>query len=152
MKPLTLLLLLPGLLLWQGANADPLPAQDATPIVTVWFSPTCGCCKKWVSHLEENGFTVHSEARQDMAWLKHQLGIPENMASCHTARVGDYLIEGHVPASDIRRLLKEKPQATGLAAPGMPAGSPGMETDVATPPYQVLLFGGKHNRVFSVHH
>lgn len=148
MKPL-LLLLLALILPWQGVIAE--SATDADTI-TVWYSPTCGCCKKWVSHLEENGFTVRAQERQDMAWLKHQLGVPEAMASCHSARVGNYLIEGHVPASDIRRLLREQPQAAGLAAPGMPAGSPGMETGTPNPPWQVILFGGKQDRVFSVHH
>ncbi len=106
-------------------------------IVEVYKSPTCGCCAKWVEHLESHGFTVntHDVGNQKM---RAQAGITPSLGSCHTAMVGGYAIEGHVPAEDIKRLLKEKPRAVGLAVPDMPHGSPGMETG-RVDPYDVLL-------------
>lgn len=100
-------------------------SSTATPI-TVYKSSSCECCAKWVDHVRANGFlpTVHDE--EDMDAIKAQLGVPEAVRSCHTALAGKYLIEGHVPASDIKRLAKEQPRVTGLAVPGMPAGTPGM--------------------------
>jgi hypothetical protein len=97
--------------------------------VVVYKSPTCGCCKKWVSHLEKNGYTVevHNESRNKLSSIKGEMGVPRDLQSCHTAKIGGYVIEGHVPADVIARLLKEKPQIKGLAVPGMPMGSPGME-------------------------
>lgn len=111
------------------------------PLVEVWKSPACGCCKDWVAHLESNGFAVkvyetgNNEARA-------RLGMPVKFASCHTARVDGYLLEGHVPASEVHRMLKEKPKALGLAVPAMPVGSPGMdgpEYKGRKDPYDVLL-------------
>ena len=114
-------------------------AADAT--MTIYMSPTCGCCAKWVDHVKAAGFktVVHEETGMDT--VKESLGVPHDMRSCHTAQVDKYLIEGHVPAEDIMKLLAQKPKAAGLAAPGMPASSPGM----AVPgephePYDVLLF------------
>ena len=98
---------------------------ERTPI-KVWKDPNCGCCKLWVSHLEHNGFVVTVVDEGNKA-ARATLGMPERQASCHTAVVSGYVIEGHVPASDIRRLLKDKPKALGLAVPGMPIGSPGMD-------------------------
>lgn len=101
-------------------------ARAPKPSVEVWKSPTCGCCKDWVKHMEDNGFrvTVNDSGNPNArAWL----GIPQRLGSCHTAIVAGYAIEGHVPADDIHRLLREKPNAVGLAAPGMPIGSPGMD-------------------------
>ena len=97
--------------------------------VVVYKSPTCGCCKKWVSHLEQNGYTVEvrNEGRSKLSAIKSEMGVPGDLQSCHTARIGGYIIEGHVPADVIARLLEEKPQIKGLAVPGMPMGSPGME-------------------------
>lgn len=95
--------------------------------VIVYKSPTCGCCSEWVKHLKENGFSVKTEDLHNVNPIKAELGVPNQLRSCHTAKVGDYVIEGHVPAKDISRLLKEKPQVSGLAVPGMPMGSPGME-------------------------
>ncbi|OJW50799.1 MAG: metal-binding protein [Candidatus Accumulibacter sp. 66-26] len=110
----------------------------AADMVDVYKSPYCGCCEKWVEHLQKNGFKVNALNVKDVPGMRKSLGMPERVGSCHTAKVGAYLIEGHVPAVDIQRLLKEKPKAVGLAAPGMPQGSPGMET--ATPvPYDTLL-------------
>jgi hypothetical protein len=103
-----------------------LPTLAAAPVVEVWKDPNCGCCKDWIKHLEQNGFrTTVFETGNNGA--RASLGMPQKYGSCHTARVGGYVIEGHVPASDIQRLLKEKPQALGLAVPGMPIGSPGMD-------------------------
>lgn len=111
---------------------------SATEAVTVFKSPYCGCCGKWVEHLRQNGFQVETKDVSDVPAARRQLGMPEQYGSCHTAKVGNYLVEGHVPASDIRRLLKERPMALGLAVPSMPPGSPGMESD-RTIPYQTLL-------------
>ena len=113
-------------------------AAQATDIV-VYKSPSCGCCKKWVSHLEKNGYSVEVHNQHDMSPIKAEYGVPRRLQSCHTAKVGDYVIEGHVPADEIDRLLKEKPQITGLAVPGMPMGSPGMEGP-RKDPYEVLTF------------
>ena len=132
------------LLLAAGTALLPLGAAvraaPATPI-EVWKSPTCGCCKDWMAHLESSGFrvTARDEGNVD---ARARLGIPMQYGSCHTARVGGYAIEGHVPASEIRRLLKEKPAAIGLAVPAMPIGSPGMDgPDYGgrKDPYDVLL-------------
>jgi len=95
--------------------------------ITVYKSPTCGCCTKWVSHLQSNGFKVKAYNLNDMPSVKQQLGIAPKQQSCHTAVVDGYVIEGHVPAADIHRLLTEKPRIHGLTVPGMPMGSPGME-------------------------
>lgn len=112
--------------------------SDAADIV-VYKSPTCGCCKAWVDHLKQNGFTVAVHDRLNMDPVKREMGVPGRLQSCHTAQVGDYVIEGHVPAADIVRLLKEKLPVKGLTAPGMPQGSPGMEGPVSEP-YEVLAF------------
>lgn len=120
-----------------AARAD----DSAMPRVEVWKSPTCGCCKDWVAHLVSNGFIVKTfdNSNGDM---RTRLGMPVAYGSCHTARVGGYVLEGHVPASEIQRLLKERPQALGLAVPAMPIGSPGMdgpEYKGRKDPYDVLL-------------
>jgi hypothetical protein len=110
-----------------AALAAPLAARSQSkPLVEVWKSPTCGCCKVWVTHLEANGFAVKVNDIGNTG-MRGRLGIPAALGSCHTALVGGYAIEGHVPARDIRRLLAERPQAVGLAVPGMPIGSPGMD-------------------------
>lgn len=96
-------------------------------IVTVYKSPTCGCCKKWISHLEDNGFKVKAIDTKDMSNVKNMSGIPSGAGSCHTAIIDNYVIEGHVPANDIKQLLAEKRDVIGLTVPGMPMGSPGME-------------------------
>lgn len=95
--------------------------------ITVYKSPTCGCCKEWVKHLQANGFKVTAKDVSDVEPYKQANGVPPTLGSCHTARVNGYTIEGHVPAGDIQRLLKERPKVRGLAVPGMPTGSPGME-------------------------
>ena len=116
-------------------------AQGQTVLVEVWKSPTCGCCQEWITHLEANGFRVKVNDVGNTA-ARARLKIPMKLGSCHTAWVGRYAIEGHVPATDIRRLLKERPDAIGLAVPGMPLGSPGMDGaayDNRQDPYDVLL-------------
>lgn len=103
-------------------------AAEPLPPVTVYKSPTCGCCIAWVEHLEENGFTVNVVNQRDVVPDKVHFGVPEPLYSCHTARVDGYTVEGHVPAADIKRLIEERPAVSGIAVPGMPQGSPGMET------------------------
>jgi hypothetical protein len=95
--------------------------------VTVWKTPTCGCCKDWVIHLRKEGFNIVTNDVPDTAPIRQKLGLPAKYGSCHTAQVGGYVLEGHVPAREVKRLLREKPVAIGLAVPGMPVGSPGME-------------------------
>ena len=121
--------------------------------ITVFKSPSCGCCGHWVSHLQENGFKVDVKNIDDMNQIKHQLGVPSNLASCHTGKIGDYIVEGHVPAADLHRLLKEKPRVKGIAVPGMPMGSPGMEVPgEKSDHYDVVTFteDGKTN-LFASH-
>jgi hypothetical protein len=117
-------------------------SQAGKPLVEVWKSPACGCCKDWMAHLEANGFAVKANDTGNAA-MRQRLGIPTALGSCHTALVGGYAVEGHVPAADIARLLRERPRdAAGLAAPGMPLGSPGMDGPAyggRRDPYQVLL-------------
>lgn len=108
--------------------------------VTVYKSPTCGCCKAWVKHLQANGFSVTTHDVADLGPYKTANGVPAALGSCHTAKVGGYVIEGHVPANDIKRLLKERPAVRGLAVPGMPVGSPGMEQGAQKDRYEVLTF------------
>jgi hypothetical protein len=116
------------------------PASAASQTVTVHKDPSCGCCTGWVEHLDAGGFKTQIVETTDRAALHMRLKLPAEMTSCHTAQIGSYLIEGHVPAADIRRLLKEKPNALGLVVPGMPIGSPGMEMpDGTREAYDVLL-------------
>ena len=123
------------------AVASILEAAPQGEVVQVYKSPTCGCCGDWVEHLREHGFTVEVIDQPNMNAVKSELGLPRDMASCHTARIAGYLVEGHVPAEDIERLLAERPDVAGLAVPGMPVGSPGMEVEGrAADPYEVLAF------------
>ena len=115
----------------------------AGPSVDVFKSATCGCCAKWVDHMREAGFVVHVTDLQEpeLQKIKARYGVPATARSCHTARVSGFTVEGHVPASEVKRLLKEKPPVAGVAVPGMPLGSPGMESPGMTAqPYQVLTF------------
>jgi hypothetical protein len=123
----------------------------AGPAVEVYKTPTCGCCGNWVQHLKTNGLQVTVNEVPDTAPVRRQYGVPEKLQSCHTAVVGGYSIEGHVPAADIQRLLKEKPKAGGLAAPGMPAGSPGMDVP-NSPAWDVLLFDAAGNTTVYHHY
>lgn len=134
-----------------GGLATPLGAAAATaappaskrPLVEVWKDPNCGCCKDWIAHLERAGFAVTAHDSGNAA-ARQRLGMPSRFGSCHTATVGGYVIEGHVPAEDIRRLLAQRPDALGLAVPGMPVGSPGMDGPIyggRRDPYDVLRVG-----------
>ncbi len=123
------------------SQAPPLAdAMDELPAVVVHKSASCGCCGLWVEHMRAAGFKVEERKTDDLNPIKESVGVPVGKGSCHTAQVGDYFVEGHVPASDIKRLLQERPDAKGLVLPGMPLGSPGMETpDGRTQPYTVEL-------------
>lgn len=130
------LLLLPAGL---AASACSKPAEAAGPTITVYKSPTCGCCTNWEEHLRENGFQVESVKRTDMAGVKQEHGVPPAMQSCHTGVVDGYVVEGHVPAAVIKKLLADRPAVKGVAVPGMPMGSPGMEGPYEEP-YEVFTF------------
>jgi len=125
-------------------------AQSATQL-EVFKSPSCGCCGKWVEHLQQNGFRVTTRDVNDVPAARKSLGMPDRLGSCHTARIGGYVVEGHVPAADIRRLLKEKPQALGLAVPSMPPGSPGMEGERRVPYDTLLVSTDGKSKVFTHH-
>lgn len=129
--------------------------ETSTPagatVVDVWKSPSCGCCGGWIEHMRDAGFAVTVRDTEDMAAVKAAKGVPEALGSCHTAVVDGYVVEGHVPAGDIRRLLAERPQAKGLAAPGMPQDAPGMDMNSGEP-YQVTIFGDNGSRgIFARH-
>ena len=128
----------------EATAAVTLPASAVAPAdaptVTVYKSPTCGCCAMWVEHMEAAGFDVVTVDRTDMGAVKDSLGVPSHLSSCHTGVVGDYVVEGHVPAEHVARLLDEAPEASGLAVPGMPIGSPGMEMGDRRDPYDVVVF------------
>ena len=130
------------------ARAVPKPTS-----ITVYKDPSCGCCTKWVDHLRANGFAPEVHDRSDMQALKDSLGVPVALRSCHTAVAGAYVIEGHVPAADMKQLLATKPAKTvGVAVPGMPAGSPGMEMGGRADRYDVIAFApGGVTRIFAHH-
>ena len=137
------------------AVASPLGSllAAAAPKVVVHKSATCGCCKQWVKHLEQAGFSVDAIDHDDLAPIKARLGVPAGRESCHTAEVGGYFIEGHVPAEDIKRLLSERPAAKGLTVPGMPIGSPGMEQPSGeVQPYDVFLVAADGSTSVYAHH
>lgn len=144
-KPITILLTLFAL----GAAVN-LPAS-AADAVDVYKSPYCGCCEKWVEHLQQAGFAVRTHDVNDVPAARQRLGMPERLGSCHTAKVAGYVVEGHVPAADIQRLLKEKPKAIGLAVPSMPPGSPGMESPKPVPYNTLLVQAGGVTTVFAKH-
>ena len=140
-----------ALALFVGASLLSTAALAEDPTIAVYKSPTCTCCGKWIAHLEKEGFKVNGVDTTNPGVVKSMAGISADQASCLTARVGDYVIEGHVPAEDIRRLLSEHPDARGLTVPGMPLSAPGM--DVPSPQhYQVLLIGNDGSTsVFAEH-
>lgn len=140
------------LALGDGDGASEMPAVSGSGAeLVVYRSPTCGCCTAWVEHMREAGFRVRVEDRTDLGPVKAEMGVPHDLASCHTARVGGYVVEGHVPASDVKRLLEEQPDVRGLAVPGMPVGSPGMEGP-RPERYEVVAFDGEGGReVFARH-
>lgn len=139
-----------GLVLFLSAATGTTLAQTY-PVVEVFKSPTCGCCGKWVEHLRSNGFKVNARDVTDVNAERKRLGMPDRYSSCHTASVGGYLVEGHVPATDIQRLLKEKPKAVGIAVPAMPPGSPGMESPKPVSYETLLVQKDGSNQVFARH-
>ena len=128
-----------------------IPQAHAAERVEVFKSPYCGCCEKWVEHMRKAGFDVVTKDVNDVPAARKLTGMPERFGSCHTAKVGGYVVEGHVPAADVQRLLKEKPKAVGLAAPGMPQGSPGMETNHPQPYDTLLVQADGSHKVFAKH-
>lgn len=125
----------------------PSQAWAAWPSVTVHKDPNCGCCSGWVAHLELNGFRVQVVETTELNRVRTRLGVPFDLAGCHTAEVENYVIEGHVPASALKRFLTERPRASGLSVPGMPNGSPGMTGEYEE--YEVTLFGPSERRVYA---
>lgn len=143
-KLLTGMLALP-LLGWSSAYS-----ASGLPQMVVYRDPNCGCCGGWIEHMRKAGFPVKEHRSPDASLIKERLGVPPELVSCHTAQIGGYVVEGHVPAAAIRRLIEKKPQATGLAVPGMPVGSPGMEVAGRSPEtYDVVLFGPRIRDTFA---
>lgn len=126
-----------------------IAVSAASSSIEVTRSPSCGCCSAWIAHLRQAGFSVEEKLLDDLAPLKARLGVPADLQSCHTATFAGYVIEGHVPAKEIWRVLAERPTATGLAVAGMPAGSPGMGTGGRSERYDVVLFGASGRQVFA---
>jgi len=139
-----------SLLLAAAFSSGPVLAQTVAP-VELYKSPSCGCCVKWADHMRENGFKVIVHEVDDVPAARKKLGMPNELGSCHTATIGRYVVEGHVPAADIKRLLKENPKAIGLAVPAMPPGSPGMDIP-NSPPYKTFLVQADgRTQVFAQH-
>lgn len=138
-----------ALFIARGASA----AAAKKPSIKIYKDPSCGCCTAWVERLESAGFVTQVEERGDMSAVKASLGVPDDMASCHTAVTGGYTIEGHVPPADIKKLLATRPKAKGLAVPGMPVNSPGMEVPgEPNERYTVWLFQADGKRTAFAHH
>ena len=131
--------------------SSPLAIAQKMPLVEVWKSDSCGCCTEWVKHMQKNGFATKIHRVEDNSPVRRALGMPDRMASCHTAKVEGYVIEGHVPASDVRKLLAEKPKARGLAAPGMPQGSPGMDIPNSPPFHTYLVRSDGATQIYAKH-
>lgn len=123
----------------------------AQPVAEVFKSPYCGCCEEWVKHLLRNGFQVVTHDLENVSTARRQMGMPDRLSACHTAKIGGYVVEGHVPAADILKLLKEKPKALGLAVPSMPPGSPGMEGPRSIPYETLLVQADGSTSVFAKH-
>ena len=134
-------------------NVEAAQQKPAVPLVDVFKSPTCGCCAMWVEHMKANGFNVRTTEINDLTEIKKSRGVPDQVQSCHTAVVNGYVVEGHVPAADVHRLLKEKPAIAGIAVGGMPVGSPGMEyPGTKAQAYDVMSFDKTGaTRVFAKH-
>lgn len=128
------------------------PSSQIASALTVFRSPTCSCCSQWIEHMEAAGFRVNDTLTEDMTGIKDQYGVPASLSSCHTTIVDGYVVEGHIPAADVQRLLAESPQVAGIAVPGMPIGSPGMESGDYVEPYSVFSFTRKGDTtVFAEH-
>lgn len=128
-----------------GLALAPLPLRAAAGVL-VHKDPSCGCCGAWAKHLGQAGFSVKVEEARDLNAIRNRLGVPLDLAACHTAEVGGYVVEGHVPAVAINRMLAERPEAAGIAVPGMPQGSPGMSGKPQK--YSVILFGPRGRRTY----
>lgn len=134
----------------QAATLASAGAIDTLAVAT-WKTPTCGCCSQWVEYMRKHGYRVSATDVANVAPVKRQHGLPEDMESCHTSLIGGYVVEGHVPVEDIRRMLAERPDIIGIAAPGMPQGSPGMETGIVQK-YNVMAIGKDGSKkVWSAH-
>ena len=120
-------------------------------MVTVYKTPTCGCCSKWVKHLESNGFVVEAKNLSNLDLVKKKFGVEAQFQSCHTAKIGNYVVEGHVPAADIKLMLAEKPDIHGLAVPGMPMGSPGMEGPRKDTYHVLAINSGANPTIYNSH-
>lgn len=139
-----------GLFIFLSATTG-LALAQTYPVVEVYKSPTCGCCSKWVEHLKSNGFKVNAHDVADVNAERKRLGMPDSFSSCHTASVGGYVVEGHTPATDIQRLLKERPKAVGIAVPAMPPGSPGMESSRPVSYETLLVHKDGSHKVYARH-
>ena len=137
-----------SLLAFSIALADDGIVKD----IVVYKNPECGCCTKWVRYLENRGYNVTVESTRDVFEIKQRLGVPEKLAACHTAVIDGYVIEGHITHRDIKRLLLFRPDITGIAVPGMPIGTPGMERGDSKEPYQVISFDAQGNSEVFVEH
>jgi len=135
----TKLFVIAGLALAGTLAAAARPAEQGLAM-TVYKTPTCGCCAKWVEHMKAAGFKVQVQDMDDLTEIKQASGVPVRIRTCHTAVVGNYVVEGHVPADLVKKMLSEKPKVTGIAVPGMPIGSPGMESGTEKAPHDVVLF------------
>ena len=144
MKRFAIVLAVLGVL---GSAAHAL--AEELPAMTVWKSPWCGCCGNWVEHMTAAGFEVQVKEVEDLGLVKRMAAVPDTLQSCHTARVGGYTVEGHVPAADVVRLLEERPDALGLVVPGMPSGSPGMENGERDPYHVLMLKRDGETEIFS---
>jgi hypothetical protein len=150
-KPTRRAIMLAGISIPLSRSMTPTLAQPALPVIVLNKSPDCTCCQRWADHLVAAGFGVQVKTSANLAEVRKELGVPTDLASCHTAQVNGYILEGHVPADAVVRLLQERPRASGLAVPGMPAGSPGMEAN--TPEiYDVVLFGPNGRSVYDRYH
>ncbi|WP_166482057.1 DUF411 domain-containing protein [Scytonema sp. UIC 10036] len=120
-----------------------IEANTETQKITVYRSPSCGCCGAWVKHMQKHGFQIKDIKTDEIEAIKQKYNVPQELASCHTAIIDGYLMEGHIPANDIKRFLKQKSTLAGLAVPGMPVGTPGMEIENKKQPFAVVAFGNK---------
>lgn len=127
-------------------------AAQILPRMIVHRDPNCGCCRAWIEHIRRAGFVVDVIETSELSRIRAELGVPRELAACHTGEIGGYVVEGHVPADAVKQLLSEKPPARGLAVPGMPIGSPGMERDRIDPEtYEIILFGPAGQRSFATY-
>lgn len=136
----------------QQKKTEVQPAGTDEVSITLYKNPGCQCCSKWAEYMEANGFSVDQIETDKLVDIKQENGIPDNLGACHTALMEDYVIEGHVPVEAVNKLLEERPEAKGIAVPGMPAGSPGMDQGLFSESFEVILFDGQDNQsIYSRH-